>query len=71
MSHRDLFAVIFSAVTLCGLIAAWGLFLTDSFIWSWRRRCIFNSVPPANLYPSYFKLHMCWLLSLTRITYLS
>ncbi|PHI31081.1 hypothetical protein CRN84_17945 [Budvicia aquatica] len=24
-----------------------------------------------SLYPSYFKLHLCWLRSLTRITYLS
>ncbi|CFQ37770.1 Uncharacterised protein [Yersinia bercovieri] len=23
------------------------------------------------VYPSYFKLHVCWLRSLTRITYLS
>ncbi|AJC68153.1 hypothetical protein W909_19540 [Dickeya zeae EC1] len=26
---------------------------------------------PGRLYPSYFKLQVCWLRSLTRITYLS
>ncbi len=27
--------------------------------------------PPRRIYPSYFKLQVCWLRSLTRITYLS
>ncbi|VXC98300.1 conserved hypothetical protein [Enterobacterales bacterium 8AC] len=30
MINRYLFEVIFSAVTLCGLVAAWDLFLTSS-----------------------------------------
>ncbi|CAI1061400.1 Uncharacterised protein [Serratia quinivorans] len=32
MINRYLFEVIFSAVTLCGLIVAWGLFLADGFL---------------------------------------
>ncbi|MBF1996322.1 hypothetical protein HW114_12975 [Serratia symbiotica] len=31
MIHRYLFEVIFSVVTLCGLIAGWELFLAGSF----------------------------------------
>ncbi|TQI81838.1 hypothetical protein FHU10_3224 [Serratia fonticola] len=32
MINRYLFEVIFSAVTLCGLVVAWELFLTSSFL---------------------------------------
>ncbi|CAI1045049.1 Uncharacterised protein [Serratia entomophila] len=32
MINRYLFEVIFSAVTLCGLIVAWALFLAGSFL---------------------------------------
>nr|AXH01610.1 hypothetical protein [Serratia marcescens] len=32
MIHRYLFEVIFSAVTLCGVIVGWELFLAGSFL---------------------------------------
>ena len=32
MINRYMFEVIFSAVTLCGLIVAWELFLADGFL---------------------------------------